>query len=150
MMTGMAPSELDGTNGSDPSQSKVCILGLEIHNQLAHHIRQRPMMVLSLGLGGPKETDHAVRIKSVGGSTQATFCQAGFLRSFCWWHPKQRDRTNPFIQTLFRCPTPLEEQMIVVGSFSAFSLRFWHAHAPRRGQRRGEKESPLPHEYLQL
>jgi len=99
------------------------------------------VVILPLGFAWTKEADHALRIKSVGGSTQATFSQTGFLRPFCWGHPKQGDRANPFIQALFWRPTPLEEPMIVIGSLSAFSLGFWHLRAPGYRQRRADQGS---------
>jgi len=79
------------------------------------------MMVFSLSFGGPEKADHAMRIKGISGSAQAPFRQAGFLRPFCWWDPKQGNGPDPFVQALFWRSTPLLEQMIVVGSFPAFS-----------------------------
>ena len=79
MMARTTPGELDGTNGSDLAIGKVCILSLQIDDELAHRNRQGSMMVLSLSLGGSKETDHAVGIKSIGSSSQATFRQTSFL-----------------------------------------------------------------------
>src|SRR5438552_2079710 len=110
------PGELDSTNGGDFTISKVYILSLAIDDQLAHRNWQRPMMVLPLSLCGPKETDDTMRIKGIGGSTQATFGQTGFLRSFCWRDAKQSDGSNPFIQALFWVSAPLLEQVIVVSS----------------------------------
>jgi hypothetical protein len=86
------------------------------------------MMVLSLDLGGPEEADHTMRIKGITGSTQAPFRQAGFLSSFCWQYAEQGDGSDPFIQALFWCLTPLLEQMLVVRSLPAFSLGLWHTH----------------------
>ena len=83
MMARTTPGELDGTNGSDLSISEVCILGFEIDDHLTHRNRQRSMMILSLSFGGSKETDHAVGIKSIGSSSQATFRQTSFLGTFC-------------------------------------------------------------------
>jgi hypothetical protein len=86
------------------------------------------MMVFSLRFGRPEEADHAVRIKGISGSTQAPFRQTGFLCPFCWRDAEQGDGSDPFIQALFWCPTPLLEQMIVVRSLPAFSLGLWHTH----------------------
>ncbi len=65
-----------------------------------------------------------MRIKGISGSTQAPFRQTGFLRPFGWRDAEQGDGSDPFIQALFWCPTPLLEQMIVVRSLPAFSLAF--------------------------
>jgi anti-anti-sigma regulatory factor len=46
------------------------------------------MMILALRFRRTKQADHAVCIKGVSGSTQGTFRQTGFLRSFCRWRPK--------------------------------------------------------------
>src|SRR5260370_4013103 len=126
MMRRTTPGELDGTNRRDLSIRKVCILDCEIDEQLTHRDRQRPMMVLSLSFGGPEEADHAMRIKGISGSTQAPFRQTRFLRPFSRRNPVKDDGSNPFIQALFWCPTPLLEQMIVVRSLPAFSLDLWH------------------------
>src|SRR6266567_4043623 len=132
MMRGTTPGELDGTNRGNLSIGKVCILGLEVDNQLTHRDRQRPMMVFSLRFGGPEEADHAMRIKGISGSTQAPFRQTGFLRPFCWWDAEQGDGPDPFIQALFWCPTPLLEQMVVVRSLPAFALGLWHTRNSKR------------------
>ena len=65
-------------------------------------------------------------IKGISGSTQAPFRQTGFLRPFCWWDAEKGDGSDPFIQALFWCPTPLLEQMVVVRSLPAFALGLWH------------------------
>src|SRR6266516_6412434 len=149
MMRRMTPGELDGTNRGDLSISKVCILGFEIDDQLTHRDRQRPMMVFSLRFGGPEEADHAMRIKGITGSTQAPFRQAGFLRPFCWRYAEQGDRSDPFIQALFWCPTPLLEQMIVVRSLPAFSLRLWHTSNSKMEAKETRLEGILCHlDYL--
>src|SRR6266702_2657233 len=122
MFTWSSPFKLDSANVGNLSQRESGIFRFEIHNELAHRDRERPMMVLSLGLGGTKEADYAVGIKGRSGPTERTFRQAGFLRPFCRWDSKQGDWTNFFVQTLFRRLTPLSEQMIVVGSLSPFSL----------------------------
>src|SRR6266566_2601337 len=64
MMTRTTPGEPDGANGGDFASSKICILSLEIDDELAHRDRERPMMIFSLGFGGTKEADHAVGIES--------------------------------------------------------------------------------------
>src|SRR6266568_3044390 len=128
MMRRTAPSELDRANSGNLAIGKVCILGLEVHNQLTHRDRQRPMMVFSLGFGRPEKAHHAVRIKGINGSTQAPFRQTGFLSPFCWRYAEQGDGSDPLIQALFWCSTPLLEQMIVVRSLPAFSLGLWHTH----------------------
>src|SRR5205085_5824350 len=74
-------------------------------------------------------------IKSISGSTQASFCQPRFLRSFSRRDAKQSDGANPFIQTLLWRPTPLLNQMIIVGSLSALSLGLWHASSSSWRQR---------------
>jgi hypothetical protein len=125
-MTGATPGKLDSANGRNLSISKVSIFRLEIHNQLTHRNGKRSMMVLSLRFGGSEEADHAMCIKSISSSTQAPFCQTGFLRSFSRRNPVKDDRANSFIQALFWCPTPLLNQMIVVGSLSPLSLGLWH------------------------
>ena len=52
-----------------------------------------------------------MRVKGISGSTQAPFCQTGFLRPFRWRNTVKDDGSDPFIQALFWCPTPLLEQM---------------------------------------
>lgn len=100
-MTGTVPIKLDGANVRDLSAAvKSGYSALPINDKLAHRDRQRPMMALSLGFGWTKEADHSLRIKGQGLSTQGPFSQAGFLRPFCWRHPKQCDRANTFIQAL--------------------------------------------------
>ncbi len=69
MMARTTPGELNGTNGGDLAIGKVGILGLEIHDELAHRDRQRPVTIVSLGFGGSKEADDAVRIKGLGSAT---------------------------------------------------------------------------------
>src|SRR5712691_7370258 len=41
------------------------------------------------------------------------------------------DGSDPFIQALFWCPTPLLEQMVVVRSLPAFSLGLWHTRSSK-------------------
>src|SRR5436305_15311948 len=84
------------------------------------------MMIFSLRFRGPEEADDAMCVKSISSSTQASFCQPCFLRSFSRRKPVKDNRANPFIQTLLWCPTPLLNQMIVVGSLSPLSLGLWH------------------------
>jgi len=67
MVAGTAPGELDGANGRNFPLRKSGILGLEIHDQLTHRDRQRPMVIFSLGFGGSEEADHAMGIKSGSG-----------------------------------------------------------------------------------
>jgi hypothetical protein len=90
------------------------------------------MMVFSLSFGRPEEADHAMGIKGISGSTQAPFRQTGFLRPLGFRDAKKGDGSDPFIQALFWCPTPLLEQMIVVRSLPAFSLGLWHTRSSKR------------------
>src|SRR5260370_9372241 len=113
MMRGTTPSELDGANRRDLSIRKVCILGFEIDDQLTHGDRKGAVVILSLRFGGPEEADYAMRIKGISGSTQAPFRQAGFLRPFCWRHPKKGDRPGPFIQALVWPSTTLFVKVII-------------------------------------
>src|SRR6266566_4669321 len=84
------------------------------------------MMIFSLRFGGPEEAGYAMCVKSISISPQASFCQPSFLRSFSRSKPVKDNRANTFIQTLLWCPTPLLNQMIVVGSLSTLSLSVWH------------------------
>ena len=131
-MRGTTPGELDGANRRDLTIGKVRILGFEIDDQLTHRDRKGAVVILSLRFSGPEEADYAMRIKSVSGSTQAPFRQAGFLRPFCWRNTEKGDGSDPFIQALFWRSTPLLEQMIVVGSLPAFSLSLWHTCNSKR------------------
>src|SRR2546429_9994135 len=87
-------------------------------------------MILSLLLAGSEEANDPVGIKGVSRSPQAPCRQTCFLCPFCRWHTEQYDRTNPFIQALFWCSTPLLEQMIVVRSLPSFSFSLWHRRPP--------------------
>ncbi len=88
------------------------------------------MMVLALGLRRAKEADHATRVKGRCSATQGAFCQTGLLRPFSRSNAVQDDEANLFIEPLFWCATPLNQQMIRVGAFSPLSLRLWHSHPP--------------------
>jgi hypothetical protein len=107
MMRRTASGELDRTNRGDLSIRQVCILGFEIDDELTHRDRQRPMMILSLSFGRPEETDHAMCIKGISGSTQAPFRQVGFLRPLGFRDAEKHDRSDSFIQALFWRSTPL-------------------------------------------
>jgi len=113
MMRGTTPGELDGANRGDLSIREVGILGFEINDELAHGDRKRAVMILSLRFRRPEETNDAMRVKGISGSTQAPFRQARFLRPFCWWNAEKHDRPDPLIQALLWGSTPLLEQMIV-------------------------------------
>ena len=92
-------------------------------------VLSKAFLGLSNLFGGTKEAHHVFRVKSRGRSTQRTFRYPSFLSPFCGWNPKQSDGANPFIQALFWRPTPLKEQMIVVSSFSAFTLGLRHTRS---------------------
>jgi hypothetical protein len=66
--------ELDSADARDLTQGKIRILSLEVHNELAHRDRQRPVMILALGFRWTKEAEHAVRIKGRRSSTQSALC----------------------------------------------------------------------------
>jgi hypothetical protein len=99
--------------------------------RMAREKTSMTVVTLSLRFGRSAEADHPMRIKGISGSTQAPFCQTGFLRPFCWRDTVKYDRSDPFIQALFWCPTALLEQMIVVGSLSALSPGLWHTRNSR-------------------
>src|SRR5260370_14552623 len=120
MMRGTTPSELDGATRGDLSIRKVCILGVEIDEQLTHGERKGAVVILSLRFGGPEEADYAMRIKGISGSTQAPFRQAGFLRPFCWRDAKKGGGAHPSLQALLWRSSPRLRKMIVCGSVPAF------------------------------
>src|SRR5579859_3282541 len=103
------------------------------------------MMILSLCFGGPEEADHSMCIKGISRSPKAPLRQASFLCPFCWWDAIQHDRSDPFIEALFWRSAPLLEQMIIVGSFSAFALGLWHTSCCL-SEDKGDENSghPLP------
>jgi hypothetical protein len=78
-----------------------------------------------------------VRIKGRGSSTQRALCSTRLLRSLGRRNPVEDDGANLFIYPLFWRSTPLDQQMVVVGVFSAFSLGFWPTSAPGRRENAG-------------
>jgi hypothetical protein len=97
-----------------------------MYNVSMEETREGAVMILSLRFRRPEETNDAMRVKGISGSTQAPFRQARFLRPFCWWNAEKHDRPDPLIQALLWGSTPLLEQMIVVRSLPALSLGLWH------------------------
>jgi hypothetical protein len=74
--------KLNVANISNITQTEVGILGLQIHNELAHRNRQRAMMIFPLLCSRAEQARYPKSLEGVRSSPQRAFCKSGLLRPF--------------------------------------------------------------------
>lgn len=112
------------------TQTEIGILGLQIHNELAHGYRQGAMVIFPLLHRRAKQAGHANFIESFRRSPQGAFCSPRLLSAFSRWKTMECNRANALIESLFWITAPLLDRLPVVGSLPSFSFRSCHACSP--------------------